>query len=512
MTVELAAVRALAPWFGTSTAVWTNVIGVVLLALSLGYLVGARASRHASPARMLGIALGSASVFAALVPVASAPVARWFLPENLGLDEAGTLMRYGSLAASMCLFLPPALALGCVSPLCAEVLERRAQSSAGRAGGLVLCASTLGSLLGTFGTTYVLVPELGLTRTFVAAAFLLAVLACTCFLALRAKNDGPRALVLAFLPVPLVAQFHEAEMPNLRAGTTLLEARESTYQSVRVVESNDRGERLRFLQVNECFDSFQSVWQERAGFLPEGYYYNHFAFPLWWSRAVKTWRVAIVGFGAGTAWRVLDGARPADVELHAVGAEIDPVVHELATRWMDAPVSDPRCKRLAEFDGRALLDTAAPPFDLIVLDAYANQVEIPPHLASLEFFQRCHASLADQGWLVANVGGFGFDDPVVDAVGRTLARAFAARVLALHVPFSRNIVLVARRAAEPCEPGSPQWSTGEPEVDRRLSSQALPGAWFWFAPSSADVLTDDRNPIQELQRLSIEHAAGRDEP
>ena len=32
MVVELSAVRVLAPWFGTSTAVWTNVIGVVLLA------------------------------------------------------------------------------------------------------------------------------------------------------------------------------------------------------------------------------------------------------------------------------------------------------------------------------------------------------------------------------------------------------------------------------------------------------------------------------------------------
>ena len=32
MVVELAAVRLLAPWFGTSMVVWTNVIAVVLLA------------------------------------------------------------------------------------------------------------------------------------------------------------------------------------------------------------------------------------------------------------------------------------------------------------------------------------------------------------------------------------------------------------------------------------------------------------------------------------------------
>ena len=53
MVVELAAVRLLAPWFGASSAVWTNVIGVVLLALSLGYLLGARWSNSERPLQRL---------------------------------------------------------------------------------------------------------------------------------------------------------------------------------------------------------------------------------------------------------------------------------------------------------------------------------------------------------------------------------------------------------------------------------------------------------------------------
>ena len=57
MTVELSAVRLLAPWFGASSGVWTNVIGVILLALALGYLIGARLSCRPHPVRLLGLAL-----------------------------------------------------------------------------------------------------------------------------------------------------------------------------------------------------------------------------------------------------------------------------------------------------------------------------------------------------------------------------------------------------------------------------------------------------------------------
>jgi spermidine synthase len=222
---------------------------------------------------------------------------------------------------------------------------------------------------------------------------------------------------------------------------------------------------------------------------------------------VRAWRVGVVGFGGGTVWRVLDGARPQGLELQLVGAEIDPTVVSLAREWLNQDSAGGRCRAVAGLDGRTLVESTHSGFELLVLDAYANQTEIPPHLASVEFFRACKASLAPGGWLVANVGGFGFEDPVVAAVGETLASAFEARVLALRVPFSRNFALFARRDAQPCDPESSAWKTGDADIDRRLSSVAIPGSRHWYESRGKAALTDDRNPIQELQRRSIAHAA-----
>ena len=42
---EIAAARLMAPFFGASTIVWANTIGVVLVSLSVGYWVGGRVRR-----------------------------------------------------------------------------------------------------------------------------------------------------------------------------------------------------------------------------------------------------------------------------------------------------------------------------------------------------------------------------------------------------------------------------------------------------------------------------------
>src|SRR5262249_51469284 len=156
----------------------------------------------------------------------------------------------------------------------------------------------------------------------------------------------------------------------------------------------DGGRTMRRLQVNEGFDSFQSVWQEARGFLPDGYYYNFFAYPPRWARREGPWRVAVLGLGAGTAWRVLDGALPASMTLDSSGVEIDPSVVALGRRWFDLLPGDPSHRVLSGWDGRTALRRFGSDLDQVVLDAYANQMEIPAHLCTVEFFREVEGHLS----------------------------------------------------------------------------------------------------------------------
>lgn len=499
MTVELAAVRLLAPWFGTSSLVWTNVIGVILLALAMGYLLGARLSRTGDPRSRLGAVLLVAGAMCAWLPFLAGPVAGFFLPPGLALDQAAGLFLWGSLATSCVLFLPAATALGCVGPLAVEALERIRMAGAGDAGGRVLAASTLGSLLGTFGTTHLFVPVIGLRGTFLGASALLGL--CGAWLAWRHRGAAaPSALILLAFPLSTVLERPMAE------GVTLLEARESSYQHLEVVGLPGPGGGRRWLQVNESCDSYQSVWSPEDGLLGPGFYYDYFVPPAHWEGAGGPWRVLVLGLGAGTAVRVLEGALPAGTSLVSTGVELDPEVVKLGVKWFDLQEDDGARRVFSGVDARTALRGLPGPFDQVILDCYADNMEIPSHLATVEFFSEVAAVVRDGGWICANVGGFGVDDPVVSAFARTLAFGVGDPVACARVPFSRNVMLYARRGGGLPSPGSPSFYLPG-ELSRLTSPLDIPGAWQLVPPSADQLLTDNHSAIDQLQRLSI--SAGR---
>jgi hypothetical protein len=148
MAIELLAGRLLAPYFG-SIYVWGAIITVFMLALSLGYLAGGRASLSAPSLRRLAVLL-------LIAAAATVPVLLFSDPLLERLSSALGDPRFGSLLAATLLFFLPTFVSGMISPYAVRLLVAD-RASAGHHAGKLYFVSTFGSAAGTILTSFYLV-------------------------------------------------------------------------------------------------------------------------------------------------------------------------------------------------------------------------------------------------------------------------------------------------------------------------------------------------------------------
>jgi hypothetical protein len=149
MAIELLGGRLLAPYFGSSIYVWGAIITVFMLALSLGYLAGGRASLHAPSLQRLAVIL-------LIAAATSVPVLLFGERMLDALSESIPDPRFGSLLAAGMLFFLPTFVSGMVSPYAVRLLVDDRASSGHHAGKLYF-VSTFGSAAGTILTSFYLV-------------------------------------------------------------------------------------------------------------------------------------------------------------------------------------------------------------------------------------------------------------------------------------------------------------------------------------------------------------------
>jgi len=391
LAVEISASRLLAPYYGSSTIVWANLIGLVLASLSLGYWLGGRLADRRPEPRVLGALVLAAALWIAATPF----VARPFLDVTVeGIDEASAGAAIGSFFATLGLFAPSVTLLGMVAPFAIR-LALDAVEAAGSVAGRLYALSTVGSLLGTFLSALLAIPLLGTQRTLLLSAALLALV-------------GAVLVGRRWLLVPLAVAALAGIPPGaIKADDDLVYETESRYQYIQVVQ---RGE-ARYLRLNEGV-AVHSVWRPDT-VLTGGEWDMFLTVPALLRRPVE--RVAILGNAAGTIARAYGVFYP---QAEIDGVELDPEVSSVGRRWFGLG-DNPRL-HVRDADARPFLAATGRRYDLIVVDAY-RQPYIPFYLATREFFQLARERLRPGGIVALNVASVPRDRELARSISGTLA-------------------------------------------------------------------------------------------
>jgi spermidine synthase len=414
MATEICASRLLAPYYGSSTAVWANVIGLILASLSLGYWLGGRlADRHPTPRWLATIVLIAAALVAA-VPF----VARPFLDLSVrGIDTLSVGAVVGSFAASLVLFAPPVILLGMVTPFAVR-LAATSVEDAGRTAGRIFALSTAGSILGTFVPALVAIPLIGTRRTMLCAAVVIAAAALPL---LRGRELAPGIVLAGVIGLLL------AVPPGVvKAQDGLLYERESRYQFIQVVQQGPE----RLLYLNEGY-AVHSVWRPDT-VLTGGEWDMFLTAPPLLGRPAA--RVAILGNAGGTTARAFGVYYP---RARIDGVEIDPAVSAAGRRYFG--LGDNPGLTVVTADARPFLRTTRRRYDLILIDAY-RQPYVPFYLATREFFHLCRTRLSPGGVVALNVSTVPGDDRLARAIAGTMATEFPQVITWQALRFNQFVV------------------------------------------------------------------------
>jgi predicted membrane-bound spermidine synthase len=404
--VELSAARLLDPFFGNSIIIWANLIGLVLIYLSVGYWLGGRWADQDPRESTLYQITAWAALAVGVIPFVSSPILRLSV---IGFVDYNAGILVGSLLGVLVLFSIPMTLLGCVSPFAIRLALRDVEHS-GNVAGNIYALSTLGSILGTFLPVLLLIPNIGTRRTFLFLSLVLLLISLGGLM----RHSRRRGLAYLWMVIVIAALILFWNAGPIRADATAVYETESRYNYIQVLKEGD--EYLLLLNEGQGVHSVYSpdrilvygVWDY---FLMAPYFND----PPYTSDRVGS--LLLIGSAAGTIPRqytAVYGSIPID------GVEIDPRIIQVGRQWFN--MNEPNLNVVAA-DGRYFLANTDRRYDVIGIDAYRPPY-IPFHLTTVEFFKQVREHLTDQGVVAINAGRSEDDYSLVNALASTMKSVF----------------------------------------------------------------------------------------
>ena len=427
MAVELGASRLLAPYFSSSQIVWTIIIGTIMIAMALGNLYGGKkADKDPNPDKLYGRII-IAAIWIAAIPV----VGKYIIigiSALLVFTVSSNLLVIAGFITCMVVFVFPLFLLGTVTPSLVKFSVDSLDDS-GSIVGKLNASNTIGSIIGTFVPTFISIPAVGTSITFLIFAGILLLLAVLYFVSTKGNFLKAKKVPVSIVLFCLCILFgHNNSFAFWQSGLTY--EGESIYNYLQVSE-NDKEV---VLSTNVLF-GVQSVYLKEKGLT--GMYYDYaMAAPLMAGINDKDkCDILILGNGTGTfATQCQRYFGNTSIE----GVEIDEKITMLARKYFELPDD----VTVTTYDGRAYLNAIDGKYDVIMVDAYQD-ITIPFQMSTVEFFAMVRDHLAEDGVMVVNMNMRGSEEGNINQyLSDTIGTAFS-EIYTVDVNGSTNRELFA---------------------------------------------------------------------
>ncbi|MEN8263741.1 MAG: fused MFS/spermidine synthase [Nitrospirota bacterium] len=473
MVLEILGFRILAPYFGYSVYVSGSLIGIIMTALSLGYFLGGKLADRKPQKQLLFQLILLADVYLILITVFYSDLIEF-------LAHFGLI--YGSILSSVILFGPSMILLGMVPPFIIKLMTRDA-SIVGSIAGNITAIGTIGSIVGTFGATFILIPKIGSHLTMCVSSTVLLIIALWGLVFKRKEY-----MVLVFLVFLLGFSTRQTD-PDI------IFQKETPYNLIKVTQERN-GDLI--LKLNSDLWA-QSIYRPDSNLV--GGYFDYFNVAPIISDAKE---ILILGMGAGTSAKQY--LHYFDVNVDAV--EIDPGIIETGKMYFGLNESS-RLHIFAE-DARPFLQKSDKKYDVIELDVYHGGIYAPFYVLTKEFFESIHEHLNPNGVMAVNVICTYEKEKrtlLVNAVGKTLSTVFPS---IYKIEMFQNYLLLVTKSPTDLNmlKGKLRSYDVHPELEEVVSIGARVISEL-NVPGDSTVLTDDKSPVAEITyRMMAESLQG----
>jgi spermidine synthase len=389
----------------------------------------------------------------------------------------------GAFAGVLILFTIPVTLMGMISPFAIRLTMNDA-GHAGNTAGTIYGISTIGSFIGTFLPTLLLIPTIGTTHTFLVFSLTLLLVA---LVGLGLSAGRQAVLPGLFMLAVLVWLALFAGSGGIKKSSGQIYETESAYNYIQVLDVNGS----HYLRLNDGQGvhseynpntlEYGGPWQQ---FLVAPFFYAQ-------RQPGAIARIAIVGLAAGTTARQAAAVFP---NVTIDGYEIDPKIVQVGREYFGMNLPN---LNVIIGDGRWGLEQSLHKYDLICVDAYRPPY-IPPQLTTREFFQIAADHLSPNGALAINVGRAPDDRRLIDGLATTIGTMFSS-IYVMDIPNTFNSILYATLQPTSLEDLQANLAAlaNQPGVNPLLTdSMAMTLVNLQPAPKHTLVFTDDLSPIE----------------